>query len=203
MNPGLRDTAGHKNGPRVGIAPMEPAANQNLNPENAGLARRAVGPDAGALAEALVQVWRAAYAGIIDAAFLESMNVQQISGRWAHSLGRDTGEKPLVAVVDGEVVGFCQFGVPREESAQGTGELYALNLLPACWGRALGTVLLLEATAELRRLGYGTAYLWVAEGNRRAMDLYERHGWHDTGTTREDARFTPALLERRFAIDLT
>ena len=179
---------------------MEPAATPN--PE-AVVLRHADAQVAGALAEALVQAWRAAYAGIIDAEFLESMNVQQISGRWANSLGRDTGEKPLVAVVDGEVVGFCQFGVPRDESAQGTGELYALNLLPACWGRGLGTLLLLEATVALRRLGYAAAYLWVAEGNRRAMDLYERHGWHDTGTTREDARFTPALLERRFAIDLT
>lgn len=130
------------------------------------------------------------------------MDAQQISGRWANSVVRDTGEKPLVAVLDGEVVGFCQFGVRRDESATGTGELYALNLLPACWGRGLGTALLLEATAELRRLGYATAYLWVAEENRRAMDLYERPGWHDTGTTKEDARFTPALLERRFGIDL-
>ncbi|MDQ0094601.1 GNAT family N-acetyltransferase [Paeniglutamicibacter psychrophenolicus] len=181
---------------------MEPAATQNPNPENVGLVRRAVEQDAAALAEALVQAWRAAYAGIIDAAFLKSMDVQQIAGRWAISLGRDTGEKPLVAVLDGEVVGFCQFGVPRDASAQGTGELYALNLLPACWGRGLGTLLLLETTAALRRLGYATAYLWVAEGNRRAMDLYGRHGWHDTGTTKEDARFTPALLERRYAIEL-
>ena len=182
---------------------MEPLETRNPNPEQAGLVRRAVEQDAGALAEALVQAWRAAYAGIIDAAFLDSMDVQRISGRWAHSLGRDTGEKPLVAVLDGEDVGFCQFGVPRDESAKGTGELYALNLLPACWGRGLGTLLLLEATVALRRLGYAAAYLWVAEGNRRAMDLYERHGWHDTGTTREDARFTPALLERRYGIELT
>lgn len=99
-------------------------------------------------------------------------------------------------------MGFCQFGAPRDKSAKGTGELHALNLLPACWGRGLGTLLLLEATVALRRPGYSTAYLWVAEGNRRATELYERHGWHDTGTTKEDARFTPDLLERRFAIDL-
>ncbi|MCV9995610.1 GNAT family N-acetyltransferase [Paeniglutamicibacter sp. ZC-3] len=176
---------------------MEPVAKPNT-PVVA--VRDAVQDDAAAIARALVAAWRAAYAGIIDAAFLESMDVDLIARSWARTLARGTVSRPIVAVVGGDVVGFCQFGVPRDEAAASTGELYALNLLPECWGRGLGTVLLHEAAGRLRVRGYSEAYLWVAEGNQRAMDLYLRHGWRDTGITKEDPRFTPPLMERRFRI---
>ncbi|MFL4473849.1 GNAT family N-acetyltransferase [Paeniglutamicibacter sp. MACA_103] len=178
---------------------MEPAANPN---PPAVEVRDALEADSSAIAEALVQAWRAAYAGIIDAGFLDAMDAQDITGRWARTLAGESASRPIVAVVDGDVVGFCQFGAPRDEAARGTGELYALNLLPACWGRGLGTLLLREAAGRLRARGYSEAYLWVADGNRRATDLYVRHGWQDTGASKQDLRFTPPLLERRFRIGL-
>ncbi|WP_411730549.1 GNAT family N-acetyltransferase [Paeniglutamicibacter sp.] len=176
---------------------METAANPT---PHAAEVRDAIEEDASALAEALVKAWRAAYAGIIEAGFLDGMNVELITGRWSLTLAGGTVSRPIVAVVGGEVVGFCQFGVPRDEAATGVGELYALNLLPACWGRGLGTLLLREASNRLCAAGYSEAYLWVADGNQRAIDLYLRHGWHDAGRTKAERRFTPPLLERRFRI---
>ena len=176
---------------------MEPVAKPNAPVVEL---RDAVQDDAPAIARALVAAWRAAYAGIIGAAFLESMDVDLIARSWARTLARGMAARPIVAVVGGDVVGFCQFGVPRDEAAANAGELYALNLLPDCWGRGLGTVLLRAAAERLRVRGYSEAYLWVAEGNQRAMDLYLRHGWRDTGMTKEDPRFTPPLIERRFRI---
>ncbi|MFL4477658.1 GNAT family N-acetyltransferase [Paeniglutamicibacter sp. ORCA_105] len=177
---------------------MEPVAKPNAPVVEL---RDAVQDDAPAIARALVAAWRAAYAGIIDAAFLESMDVDLIARSWARTLARGMVYRPIVAVVGAEVVGFCQFGVPRDKAAADVGELYALNLLPECWGRGLGTVLLREAAGRLRVRGYAEAYLWVAEGNQRAMDLYLRHGWRDTGITKGDPRFTPPLIERRFRLD--
>lgn len=178
---------------------MDPAANPI---PTAVEVREAIEADASAIAQALVAAWRAAYAGIIDAGFLDAMNVELITGRWVRTLAGGTISRPIVAVVGGEVVGFCQFGAPRDEAGKGVGELYALNLLPECWGRGLGTLLLREAANRLRALGYSEAYLWVADANQRAIDLYLRHGWQDTGTTKEDLRFTRPLVERRFRIGL-
>lgn len=176
----------------------------NYTPLAAGTrqVRDALEADAEAMARALVGAWRAAYPGILDADFLARMDVARIAASWAKSLAADAGARPLVAVLDGEVVGFCQFGEPRDDAETHTGELYALNLLPSCWGRGLGTALMFEALDALHRSGYTQVYLWVAAGNRRAMDLYERHGWRDTGVTKSDARFTPALFEHRYAIEL-
>ncbi|MDO5744193.1 MAG: GNAT family N-acetyltransferase [Micrococcaceae bacterium] len=70
------------------------------------------------------------------------------------------------------------------------------------WGCGLGSRLLGEAHEGLRRHGYRRVHLWVADGNLRAIDLYERHGWHTTGITKNDGRFTPPLLEHHLAIEL-
>ena len=50
--------------------------------------------DAGAMAEAPVGAWRAAYPGILDADFLACMDVARIAASWAKSLAADAGARP-------------------------------------------------------------------------------------------------------------
>jgi hypothetical protein len=51
-------------------------------------------------------------------------------------------------------------------------------------------------------MGYERAYLWVADGNDRAIRFYVRHGWSNDGVTQRDARFNPPLLELRMSAPL-
>lgn len=79
-----------------------------------GSVREAVAADAPALAEVLATAWRAAYMGIIDADFLAGMSIRETTDRWESILRENTQVPPRVAVLDGAVVGFCQFGVLRD-----------------------------------------------------------------------------------------
>ncbi|ASN38760.1 GNAT family N-acetyltransferase [Arthrobacter sp. 7749] len=167
------------------------------------IVREATVTDAAPVARALVAAWRAAYRGIIGQDFLDAMDEQRIGDSWRETLARGAGVPPLVIISADHVVGFCQVGEPRDMPQPDTGELFALNLHPDAWGRGLGSALLSAASEQLLALGYRRAYLWVADGNQRAIDLYLRHGWHDTAMTKTDPRFTPPLLEHCYAITLS
>jgi RimJ/RimL family protein N-acetyltransferase len=52
------------------------------------------------------------------------------------------------------------------------------------WGTGAGRALLLAAHAQLARLGYAEAVLWVLPGNRRARRFYEAAGWVADGAER-------------------
>ena len=94
------------------------------------------------------------------------------------------------------------FSIRGAVQAEGTGALHALNLAPAYWSRGLGSELFLASVNGLCAMGYERAYLWVADGNDRAIRCYERHGWCQDGETKQDARFDPPLLKRRFSVSL-
>lgn len=167
------------------------------------IVREATVTDAAPMARALVAAWRAAYRGIIGQDFLDAMDEQRIGDSWRETLVRGAGVPPMVIISADHVVGFCQVGEPRDMPQPDTGELFALNLHPDAWGRGLGSALLSAASEQLLAWGYRRAYLWVADGNQRAIDLYLRHGWHDTAMTKTDPRFTPPLLEHCYAITLS
>jgi GNAT superfamily N-acetyltransferase len=108
----------------------------------------------------------------------------------------------LPLTVDGAAVGWSGFGAPRDDVDAGTGELQALNLLPAYWSQDLGSELFLASVEGLRLMGYERAYLWVADGNDRAIRFYVRHGWSNDGVIKRDARFNPPPLELRMSAPL-
>jgi RimJ/RimL family protein N-acetyltransferase len=65
-------------------------------------------------------------------------------------------------------------------------------------GAGSGQRLLLAATAELSRLGFPEAVLWVATGNSRARRFYEAAGWAADGMERTDDSFGPPIDEVRY-----
>lgn len=165
--------------------------------------REAVPGDAPDFASSQILAWRAAYAGILDAGYLAGMDVERLTAGWARILGDpDQTVRRLAVTVGGTAVGWSGFGTPRDEVAEGTGELHALNLLPAYWSSGLGTALFQASVEGLRAMGYERAYLWVADGNGRAIRFYEKHGWCPDGRTKQDARFDPPLLELSFSVTL-
>jgi GNAT superfamily N-acetyltransferase len=53
----------------------------------------------------------------------------------------------------------------------------ALHVLPAEWGRGIGSALHDAALTVLSRAGHRSAGLWVIAANQRARRMYEQRGW--------------------------
>lgn len=177
-------------GPGAHIRPAEPA-------------------DAPALGRLHVRAWQAAYRGIMPDEFLDGLDPTEREQRWARSLAQvqpGVDSTRLVVCADsGDPVGFAIVGRVRDQDASRArlGELYALNLDPDVWGHGIGKKLLAVATAELARLGFVEAVLWVVTGNVRARRFYEAAGWTADGTARTDESFGPAIDEVRYRRSLS
>jgi GNAT superfamily N-acetyltransferase len=94
------------------------------------------------------------------------------------------------------------FGPPDAPSIPGAGELYAIYLDPAHWGRGYGRALMRAAERGLAEAGFSKAYLWVLETNARARRFYEIAGWAADGGTKVEHRGTVELREVRYRRDL-
>ncbi|MBG6185490.1 GNAT superfamily N-acetyltransferase [Arthrobacter sp. CAN_A214] len=129
---------------------------------------------------------------------LDGMSVERAASNWQRNIADPAkGTEHLVVVYDDFPVGFAIFGPAPDDSAPGTGQLYALNLHPDWWARGLGSTLFSASEQRLAALGYCRAFLWVAKGNERAISFYNKHGWFDDGGMMEDAHFDPPVIELR------
>lgn len=160
--------------------------------------REATASDAPGFARSQIDAWRAAYGGILPSDYLARMDHARLTVGWEQRLGAQTTDvRQLVLAVEGEVAGWSGFGLPRDDVGRGVGELQAINLAPAYWSRGLGSLLFARSVTDLAGMGYGSGYLWVAEGNARALAFYARHGWQADGVEKDDDRFDPPLRELR------
>jgi ribosomal protein S18 acetylase RimI-like enzyme len=154
-----------------------------VNAPGAVTVRHATVDDAPALGRVHVRAWQAAYRGQMPEGYLDGLRAEDRAAGWERGLQRDRARDPvLVAERDGRVVGFAVVGAA--EDPRGAGELYAINVDPNHWGTGAGRALLLAAHAQLARLGYPEAVLWVLPGNRRARRFYEAAGWVAEGAER-------------------
>jgi GNAT superfamily N-acetyltransferase len=143
--------------------------------------RRATVQDAPALDRLNVRLLQAAYGGQLPDERLE--RPEERAAGWERGLRRDRTQDPvLVAEEAGRVVGFAVVGPARDP--EGAGELCAINVDPDHWGTGVGSALLAAAQAELARLGYAEAVLWVLPDNARGRRFYEVAGWTTDGTQR-------------------
>jgi GNAT superfamily N-acetyltransferase len=157
--------------------------------------------DASSIAVVHVASWRVGYAGLLPRDFLDSLSIDARTDRWAQILSRpQTGSvATLVAVLDGEIIGFATVGQSRDDDADsGTGELWGLYLHPAHWGAGFGDALHDQAVAELWDFGSTSATLWVLKANRRARAFYEKHGWVADGHAKTEWRGDVSLDEARY-----
>lgn len=146
------------------------------------LIRDAVVDDANAMSRLHVRAWQSAYRGVMPDEYLDGLQADDRIEMWRGIIAEANRRPPLVAVVADDVVGFAAFGEERSStSAQGCGELYAVNLDPDHWGRGIGRVLLQQVTRALAAMGYREAVLWVVPQNVRARALYESEGWVEDG----------------------
>jgi GNAT superfamily N-acetyltransferase len=137
------------------------------------LIREAAPGDARGLARVQVASWQAAYPGLIDQGFLDSLDIDDRTLSWDRIL-RQTRGKVLLTDEQGVVMGFCAVGPAIEDD---WGEVFAIYLDPARWGSGLGRELLAAGEGALAGAGHRRALLWVLDGNIRARAFYERQGW--------------------------
>jgi GNAT superfamily N-acetyltransferase len=145
--------------------------------------------EAGAVARVHVETWQAAYAHIFSRDQLLGLSTEGRTEMFRRS-------PPLVAEVDGRIVGFAAVGTSRDPDADG--ELYAIYVHPDHWGTGVGRALIEAGEARLRDLGHGRAILWVLEDNPRARRFYEAAGWSTDGTQRPIEVFGALVPEVRY-----
>ena len=144
--------------------------------------RPATPEDARAIAEIMVETWRAAYVGVMPQEVLDGLDVEERARSWKHWIGVET-TRQFVAERSGFGVGFASVGPCRHEEE--SGEVYAIYVRPAAWGTGSGWALM-DAAVEWLAERWPQAILWVAEENPRARRFYERYGWVAESTRVEE-----------------
>jgi ribosomal protein S18 acetylase RimI-like enzyme len=133
--------------------------------------------DCRSIAEVHVQSWRAAYGGVLDAAFLSGLSVDHREVSWRQVLSEGKSEL-LVGTEAGSVIGFSSFGPSRDSDAPPhRGELWALYIRPDTWSTGAGRELWQATRARLRSKGFSSMSLWVLERNTRAIRFYSTAGF--------------------------
>ena len=155
--------------------------------------RPATPEDAEAVALVHIETWRVAYADVLPREGLEGVSAERVQRR--AELHRRS--PPIVAEVDGVIVGFVSVGPAHDADAEG--ELYAIYVLPTHWGTGVGRSLIQAGEDRLRRLGHRDAILWVLEDNPRARRFYELTGWTRDGMRRPIEIFGVSVPEIRYS----
>ncbi len=147
--------------------------------------------DAEALTDLHLDVWEEAYADLMPAAvFLERRaDRDQRVDRWREILAAGSSANLLAWSPEGRLMGFSSTGPGRDSPDDGLPplELMALYVRAEVYGDGVGHALLDAA------IGSSPAYLWVLDGNARAIGFYERQGFGFDGATEQE----DVGLERR------
>ncbi len=148
--------------------------------------REASPGDAEAVAALAVRAWRAAYAGILPAAFLAGLDARAWAAEWRAYLEERPAEERLWLLCERRrLAGFARTGSCADDDVPaGAAELHGLYVEPKRTGRGLGSLLLRHAAADLAGRGFPLLVLWHFAANRRAGAFYERLGLRPDGARR-------------------
>ena len=155
------------------------------------------------VARVRVASWRAAYAGLVPADELAAIGRPDRLDQWVQRTAASSEVSTLVALRDGEVIGFAAYGAERSDLARavdGRGEVYAIYVHPDQWGDGAGHALMTACRAALRAGGYDAVSVWVLEGNAEGIAFYLRQGFEPTGEVTEST--LDALPEARYAREI-
>ncbi len=143
--------------------------------------RPATTRDAKAIADIHVATWQAAYKDLMPADYLKSMTVEKRLAYWREAI-EFSEPQLLVATEADKVVGFVGFDRSRDAGTKSSvGEIWALYVLEAHWGKGAGIALWDGAREGLKEEGCTQVTLWVLLGNERALQFCE----HAAGFKRE------------------
>ncbi|MEZ4423055.1 MAG: GNAT family N-acetyltransferase [Gemmatimonadota bacterium] len=141
--------------------------------------RSATEADAAAAAAVNVTAWRAAFHGIFSEQFLDSLSVERRASAIAARFGRADYSMRVALDDGGAVVGFADWGPPRE-AVMHDYELYALYVLPSHQQRGLGRGLLQVVASAILAEGRTSLMCSVLEQNPHRA-FYDRLGGRQIG----------------------
>ena len=138
--------------------------------------RPSVPDDALAVERIRIACWQRHYTGIMDAAFLESLDPDEsYVGRQAF-LASQKGIH-LVAVRDGQIVGLSDSGPRRDQEGEASeGEIYSLHVDGTHQGEGIGALLFAAQRKLLFQQGFQRIAVWVLRDNALARGFYEKQG---------------------------
>jgi GNAT superfamily N-acetyltransferase len=143
------------------------------------LIRRARAANAPQIARVHVDSWRATYAGVVPAHFLESIFYEDFEARWRCWMGEHGGHRSFYVVElppEDRIVGFASDGPQREEQyPEYGGELYAAYLLREHQRKGLGRRLIGAVAEGLAAQGKRSMLAWVLAENP-SRPFYEAGG---------------------------
>ena len=149
--------------------------------------------DAEAMTDLHLDVWEEAYTALIPNNIFAARRSERGARveQWRQIIATGSSRNLLVEdqQVAGRLLGFSSTGAGRDSPDADLPdlELMALYVRAGVYGRGVGYKLLQAA------LGRDAAYLWVLDGNTRAITFYERQGFGFDGTTKS----ADVGLERR------
>lgn len=159
--------------------------------------RAARTPDLPGIAAVHLSGFRAGNGPHIPTVRLADLSLERQQAAWEPLIGHPSPSTVvLVAEEAGRITGVAAAGPARDEDVEaGEGELYALYVEPARWGRGDAVALHAAALEHLRRQRLMTALAWALAENGRARRFYEREGWTPDGARR--ARFGAVAVRLR------
>jgi len=161
--------------------------------------RPATQEDINAIAALHIEGWKAAYGGLVDQTYLDSLTLEKRIQDWTGWMA--TGETTiLMAEEQGRPVGWTAFGRTRTPPPGSSpirplysGEIYGLYLHPDVWRQGHGKALIKQAAKDLKAQKHSSLCLWVLDGNARAKSFYEAMGGQKTGN--KMVEFGPSKLK--------
>lgn len=135
--------------------------------------------------------WQEAYAGLVDTDYLASRSLARCEERarkWPDTWIAKDGER---------VVGFTVACVCRDDNGveiPDEGEVRAIYVLEEYQKRRIGYALMRYALSILA--GCRVVYVWVLQGNEKAIRFYERVGFRADGAEQELVFGTPVKAIR-------
>ena len=149
--------------------------------------------DAEALTDLHLDVWDEAYGSLVDPAILRARRERRAErvASWTSIIAAGSSAN-LLAWDDERLVGFSSTGTGRDpDDDLPPLELMGLYVRASSYGLGVGFALLTEA------IGGADAYLWVLDGNERAISFYERQGFAFDGSTKpEDVGLERRMVRR-------
>ncbi len=160
--------------------------------------------DAERLASVQVSSWRVSHDRVYPQAVLDSVTIEEREREWREMLNGPSSSKRLLVVEQDEVVvGLSSSGPDRDEAGPADiAEVYELFVDPSVIGTGVGHALLRATLDRLRRDGYESVGLWVAEGNALAQGFYEREGFQLDGATKRASFQGADVTEVRYRTSL-
>lgn len=120
------------------------------------------------IAAVQIESWKDAYTGVLPAAYLANQVAAELKHHWSEV---EIHPEDIVRVAEDDgIVGFISVWCRPDPFIDN------LHVKPAVRSKGVGSKLMASAAREMIRQGHGSAYLWVFEINRRAIQLYERLG---------------------------